>query len=297
MHWIHLAVVAAVLSAGGMCQDPPKPPPAPPFGETRPPTPPEPPVAFGQEPPETPRPPKPPPKDSQDRREKIDRLEAEIRELEGAVKRDDIPAERRDEIKKRLSEKYAQLKELRGGEPWWNKDQRPEMGEKMRRLEMRIQDLETALRNKDLGPEDRKELSDQLHQAHAQMDELRARMRQDPLGKGPGMPGGPGPMDPESQKMQMEAQELDQASMGLSAKLRRLPKDAKEDRAKIVSELKETVVKLFDLREKIRAREVEMIKKRLEELTQMLDKRKVNRDAIIEKRVKQLSGESDDLDW
>ena len=274
MRAIHLAVLLAVSCVGAYAQDPPKPPPAPAFGENPPPppSPPEPPPPFGEDPQDPPRPPKPAPlpeKDSQERRERLDRLEAEIRELEGALKRDDVPAERRDEIKKRLSEKYALLKELRGGGPFG--EPKHEQGEKMRRLEMRIDELETALRNKGLSAEDRKELSTQLHHARAQMEELRAHMRQDPSGKGPGMFGGPGPMDPESQKMHMEAQVLERYSMELAAKLRTAPKDAKDDRAGIVSKLKETVVRLFDLREKIRAREVEMIKKRLEELTQMLE--------------------------
>jgi len=283
MSLIHLAALAALWSAGVL-------PVACAHAENAP-------AMYAQERPDAPRPPRPPDKDPQERREQIDRLEAEIRELESVIKRDDVPAERRDEVKKRLSEKYAQLKELRSDGPGWGKEPKGEGGEKMRRLEMRIHELETALQKKEMGPDDRKELTHQLHQARAQMDELRMHMRQDPLGKGQGMFGGPGPMDPESQKLHMAAQELDRASMDLSAKLRNVPKDAKDDRAAVISKLKETVVQLFDLRERIRAREVEMIKKRLEELTQMLEKRKANRDAIIEKRVKQLSGESDDLDW
>jgi len=277
MSLIHLAALAALWSAGVHAENAPD--------------------MYAQERPDPPRPPRAPDKDSQERREQIERLEAEIRELEGVLKNDDVPAERRDAAKKRLSEKYAQLKELRGGDPGWWKEPKGDGGEKMRRLEMRIHELETALQKKEMGPEDRKEMTGELHRARAQLDELRMHMRQDPLGKGQGMFGGPGPMDPESQKLHMAAQELDRASIDLAAKLRGVPKDAKDDRAAVISKLKETVVQLFDLRERIRAREVEMIKRRLEELTQMLEKRKSNRDAIIEKRVKQLSGESDDLDW
>jgi DNA repair exonuclease SbcCD ATPase subunit len=177
---------------------------------------PEPP--FGEEPQDPPRPPRPP-KEDEERRQRIERLEAEIRELEGALKREDIPVERRDEVKKRLSEKQAQMKELRAGEPWWGREPKGDLQEKTRRLEGRIRDLEKALLSKELGPEDRKEMTNQLHHAHAQMDELRAQMKQEPFGRGPGMFGGP-PMDPESQKLHMEAQELDRASMDLSAKLR-----------------------------------------------------------------------------
>lgn len=261
-------------------QEKPPPPPPPPFGED---------PGSGR-----------PPRQGQDaeRREKIDRLEAEIRELEGALKRDDVPAERRDEVKKRLSEKYAQLKELRGGDDGWWKEPKHEVGEKMRRLEMRIHELETALRTKDLGPEDRKEMTAQLHHAQAQMHELRAQAaRQDPIKKHD--PHGPPglPMDPESHKLHMAAQELEHHTHQISAKLRKTPAEETKAREELKGLLVENVTKLFDLREKLRAREIDLIRKRLEELTQMLEKRKVNRQAIIEKRVKQLTGESDDLDW
>ncbi|HZN62059.1 MAG TPA: hypothetical protein VFC90_06605, partial [Planctomycetota bacterium] len=80
-------------------------------------------------------------------------------------------------------------------------------------------------------------------------------------------------------------------------KLRGVPKDNKDDRESVLAKLKETVTRLFDVREKLRAREVDLLKKRLGELTELLEKRKANRDAIIEKRLKQLSGEADPLDW
>lgn len=116
-----------------------------------------------------------------------------------------------------------------------------------------------------------------------------ARGGQDPRG---------GPVfDPELHKLSMAARELEVRSMEISAKLRKLPAESKEAREELKGLLVETVVELFDLREKARAREVEMIKKRLDELTQLLEKRKANRKAIIEKRVQQLSGESDELDW
>ena len=113
-------------------------------------------------------------------------------------------------------------------------------------------------------------------------------------GRGPGQQP---PMDPEMQKLHRQLQELDRQSADLGSRLRSTPKENSEEREKLTAKLKETVVTLFDLREKARTREVEMLKKRLEELTGLLDKRKVNRDAIIEKRIKQLSGENDELDW
>jgi hypothetical protein len=252
-----------------------------------------PPQGFGQEPPEPPRPPRPgkdgPERHDSERRGQIERLENDIRETEANLKREDMPEERRLGLKKRLEDMRAQLKELlaRGGPN--NSGQ-----EKMSRLERQIHELERKLESRDMGPEDRRELSAQLDRARAQMEELRMRgAPQDPMLRRPGQVH----VDPESHKMHMESQELDRAAMDLSVKLRRIPADNKDERAEIASKLKDTVTQLFDLREKIRAREVEMIKKRLDELTQMLEKRKANRDAIIEKRLKQLSGEADELDW
>src|SRR5262245_32198982 len=89
-------------------QDPPKPPPAPAFGEAPPPPPPPKPSPFGEDPPDPPR----PPREQDDRREKIERLENEIRELEGALKRDDVPDERRAALKERLGERRRVLKDL-----------------------------------------------------------------------------------------------------------------------------------------------------------------------------------------
>ena len=240
----------------------------------------------------------PPPHQDDERRERIERLEVEIRDLEAAMK--DAPPDRKDELKKRIHEKVAALKELKGGRP-------PQDGrlEKARRLEMHIQELEKQLERKDLPPGERRELSAKLDDAHAMMRQLReGQKREDPWWGGP-RPG-PGqdpvarephpPPDPELQKLHHAAMELDRESMKLSTKLRGLPKDVPE-RSDLVAKVKEVVTRLFDLREQARAREVEMIRKRLEELTQLLEKRKANRDAIIEKRIKQLSGEADELDW
>lgn len=255
--------------------------------------------AYEQEPPTPPPPPRPPPpgKDSEERQEQIHRLEAEIRDLEMALQSEGSD-DRRAELKKRLEDRKAHLKEMSDKRPWWADQQNP-VHQKMARVEKQIHDIEAELQKKGLGPENRRELTVQLERARAQMDELRhVAMRQDPHSrKGAGQFGGMFPPDPETQKLHMEAQELERESMDLAGKLRRIPKDNKDDREETFGKLKESVTKLFDLREKMRAREVEMIKKRLEELTQLLEKRKTNRDAIIEKRLKQLTGEADELDW
>ena len=245
------------------------------------------------------------PQQEEDRRERIDRLQAEINELQGAMK--GAPPERQEELKKRIQEKLVQLKELKGRPPQDPVDGRQE---KARRLEMHIRELEQQLDRKDLEPEKRRELSAKLDDARARMKQLHDQdRREDPFGQGGGRPGQPpgfeegpharGPHqapDPELHKIHQAAMELERESMKLSTKLRGLPKDSPE-RSDLTAKLKESVTSLFDLREQARAREVEMIRKRLEELTQLLEKRKANRDAIIEKRVKQLSGEADELDW
>jgi uncharacterized coiled-coil DUF342 family protein len=238
----------------------------------------------------------PPPRfNEQERRDRIARLESEIRDLEAVLKVDDMPEERRAEVKKRIDQKRMQLKALLAegmGRP-------VDPLSRIRGLEMEIQETDRALRSKELGPEERKELTARLHRLRRELDEMRdIEARQDP-GRGKLThidPPGP-PQDPELHKLHMMAQELEQSSQQIAAKIRKLPPDASKERDELKKSLMESVTKLFDLREKARAREIEQIKKRLEELTQMLDKRKANRDAIIEKRVKQLSGEADDLDW
>ena len=229
----------------------------------------------------------------EDRHREIEQLEREIQRLEGDFKRAENDRQR-EELKKTIGDRRMRLEELRGRE---KRGPQGEVQQKMARLERHIHELEMKLEREDLGPEDRKELRAQLDRARGEMDELRqqAKMMQDSFRRGPGMMGPP--PDPETQKMQSEAAELERECMNLAAALRRVPKDGKEERDQLTSKLKESVTKLFDAREKLRAREVEMIKKRLAELTDLLEKRKVNRDAIIEKRIKQLTGEADPLDW
>jgi hypothetical protein len=263
-------------------QEPPPPPDAPP-----------PPRRHGgdpdsrQEPPPPPKPPPPPFGQEDDERrdrlrEKMRRLEAEMHELEMRLENKDTKPEERKELEAKLQRARGEMRNLQAGQGG-----RPKDAQGQDRLWARLREIEEILK-KGVGPEDQKELM-------AEKMKIHEALRRNP----DNMPGGPGqpPLDPEAMKLQRQAMELEHQSFDLSAKLRSLPKDSKDDRAEITAKLKETVVQLFDIREKARAREVDMIKKRLEELTQLLEKRKSNRDAIIEKRLKQLSGESDDLDW
>ena len=276
MKLFHLAVAAILWMTGGLsvaCA----------HSQERPPHPPPPP--FGQDPDDR--------RPDEQRRERIRQLEEEIIKLETAFKQAEND-DRRAELKKRIGERRMQLEELLAQ---GRRDPKGPFNEKMARMERHIHELEMKLERRDLGPEDRRELEMQLDKARAQMDELRmaAKMQDPGRFKGPG-PGMGMPPDPEMQKMHEEANDLDRQSMELGNKLRRLAKDDK-GREELSGKLKESVTKLFEVREKIRAREVDMIKKRLEELTDMLEKRKANRDAIIDKRIKQLLGEADPLDW
>ncbi len=264
-------------------QEPPPPPDAPP----------PPPRRGGdpdsrQEPPPAPKPPPPPPvgQDDDERRErireKIRRLEAEMHEIELRLENKETKPEERKDLEAKLQRARGEMRNLQSGQVG-----RPKDAQGQDRLWARLREIDEILK-KGVGPEDQKELM-------AEKMKIQEALRRTP----DNMPGGPGqpPLDPEAMKLQRQAMELERQSFDLSAKLRSLPKDSKDDRAEVTAKLKDTVVQLFDLREKMRAREVDMIKKRLEELTQLLEKRKANRDAIIEKRLKQLSGESDDLDW
>lgn len=226
-----------------------------------------------------------------DLHDKMRRVEAEIHELERAIEGKDAAPEQREKWKQQLNFARSELMALRAklegqGKGPFDPDPRSQD-----RMANRLREIDELLK-KGVGPEDQKELNAEKKKLQ---DEL-ARRNPHPFGD-PMIRSGQPPPDPEAMKLQRQAMELERQSFDLSAKLRSLPKDNKDERAELTAKLKETVVQLFDLREKARAREVDMIKKRLEELTQLLEKRKANRDAIIEKRLKQLTGESDDLDW
>lgn len=103
--------------------------------------------------------------------------------------------------------------------------------------------------------------------------------------------------DPEAFKQMQEIQVLERETEDLGSKLRRTPAANKEAREELRQALNKSVSKLFDLREKMRAREVEELRRRLEQLTETLKKRQEAKERIVERRVKQLAGEPDEYDW
>ncbi len=216
--------------------------------------------------------------------ERMRQVESEIEELEEALKNKEASPEQREKWMGQLERARAEMGKLRAatrpppgaGQDPVNKDH----------LAFRLHEIDELLK-KGVGPEDQKEL---MAEKMKIQDELARRG-----GKQHGGP--PMPFDPEMHKLHVAAQELEQNAHNIAVKLRKTPPEEKKAREELRGLLGEAVMKLFDLREQLRAKEVDMLKKRLEELTQLLEKRKSNRDAIIQKRVKQLSGESDDLDW
>jgi hypothetical protein len=65
----------------------------------------------------------------------------------------------------------------------------------------------------------------------------------------------------------------------------------------LISKLKTTLEKLFDLKEKERKLEVEMLEKELVKLKESLEVRKKNKAQIINRRISELTGMGDYLDW
>jgi len=225
---------------------------------------------FGQDP-DSKRPP----------RDRVRQLEAEIHELEAALEGKETTPEQRKKWARQLELAHAELRDIRDG-------RKPKDGQipHQERLMARLRELEAQM--KGAGPEDQRELK-------AQMEKIREELKRGDL-QYDGQKMGP-PMDPETLRLHGEIKELEMQTHGLGMKLRSLPAESKEDRAEVQGKLKESVTKLFDLREQARAKEIDNLKKRLEELTRMIEKRKANRDQIIERRIRQLSGELDELDW
>jgi len=288
MSWSLILLAAMACNAQAQRQDPA---PGPSSGDDTP-----------QEPPHRPPPPprngpfqqdperrqEPPPGEDRKRGplDRIRHLEAEIHDLESAIENKDTPPERREKMMARLDRARAEMRELHAA--MRPQDPGPANPDHRERLVKRLTDIEAMMGK--VGPEDRKELQAEANKIR---EELKRGDFQDRFGGGPQGP----PMDPEMAKRMEEMGRLDRESQELGAKLRRIPADNKDERTIVLGKLGETVSKLFDLREQMRAREVEMLKRRLEELTKMLEKRKSSRDQIIEKRIKQLSGEVDELDW
>ena len=92
----------------------------------------------------------------------------------------------------------------------------------------------------------------------------------------------------------MEMRRLERESAEQAEQARRAPP---EEREAALKKLKETLSRLFDAREEIRARELTELKRRVEALEKAVAERKGNKERIVEKRRRELMGEKSEDDW
>ena len=100
--------------------------------------------------------------------------------------------------------------------------------------------------------------------------------------------------DPKGYEKMMELRRLELESMTLADQARLAPPEEREAAQK---KLRETLSRLFDLREESRVRELAELKRRVEGLEKALAERKTNKDRIVEKRRRELLGEKSEDDW
>lgn len=100
--------------------------------------------------------------------------------------------------------------------------------------------------------------------------------------------------DPKGFEKLMEMRRLERESFTLAEAARRAPPEEREAAA---SKLKESLGRLFDAREEVRARELVELKRRVEALEKALTDRKGAKDKLVEKRRRELMGEKSDEDW
>jgi hypothetical protein len=91
---------------------------------------------------------------------------------------------------------------------------------------------------------------------------------------------------PEEKKAHDAAQEL-------LNKMRQSP----DQRSELMSELREAIGELFDLRHQEQARQIEVLEKQLKQAKELHTKRSEKRDEVIDRRIAALLGDRDDLDW
>jgi hypothetical protein len=100
--------------------------------------------------------------------------------------------------------------------------------------------------------------------------------------------------DPKGFEKMIEMRRLERESMEQAEQARRAPP---EDREAAAKKLKETLSRLFDMREEMRLRELAELKRRVEALEKALADRKTPKERIVEKRRRELMGEKSEDDW
>jgi hypothetical protein len=100
--------------------------------------------------------------------------------------------------------------------------------------------------------------------------------------------------DPKGFEKMMELRRLERESLSQADQARTAPPEEREAARK---KLRETLSRLFDLREESRLRELGELKRRVEGLEKAMGERKANKDRIVEKRRRELLGEKSEDDW
>jgi hypothetical protein len=100
--------------------------------------------------------------------------------------------------------------------------------------------------------------------------------------------------DPKGYERLMDMRRLERESLEQAEALRRTPPEQREAKMAV---LKETLNKLFDAREEVRARELTELKRRVEMLEKAVKERQASKDRIVEKRRRELLGEKSEDDW
>lgn len=110
--------------------------------------------------------------------------------------------------------------------------------------------------------------------------------------------------DAEARMREMEAMKTrDPAAFEKMRELRRLERESQELAERVrageadAAKLKETLDRLFDLREEAKARELTELKRRVAELEKQLEARKAAKERIVERRKRELLGERLPDEW
>ncbi|MBI3855310.1 MAG: hypothetical protein HY293_06430 [Planctomycetes bacterium] len=100
--------------------------------------------------------------------------------------------------------------------------------------------------------------------------------------------------DPKGFEKMMDMRRLERESFDQADAARRAPPEEREAASK---KLKETLGRLFDAREEVRARELAELKRRVEALEKAITDRKATKERIVERRRRELLGEKSEEDW
>lgn len=98
--------------------------------------------------------------------------------------------------------------------------------------------------------------------------------------------------DPKAFAQLQELRKLERESLELADQARQ-----PGEREAVSAKLKETLSKLFDLREESKARELAELRKRVDEIEKQIEARKKSKERIVERRRRELLGERMEDDW